>query len=93
VFLVVADGIITRFLISRGLGVELNPFLKTWVGSDTFLWIKLGGALMAALILWDLSGWDRSPGKLRASITIGCLVAFYAAIVIWNLFVLFTATM
>jgi len=88
VLLVVADGIITRIVITQGLGIELNPFIKSWVGNGSFLWAKLAGALLAAFILWDLSGRDIAPGRLRSLIPIAFLVTFYAIIVSWNLYVL-----
>ena len=88
--LVVADGIITRFLITRGMGKELNPFLKTWVMDERFLWAKLVGALLVALILWDMSRWARAKGRLyRLSRVLYILLGFYLLIVLWNSFIIF----
>ena len=93
VLLVVADGIITRFLVTNGLGVEINPFLANWVGDDSFLWVKLAGGTLAALILLGFSRQAAVKGKLKTAIVIiAILVAFYAAVVIWNLLVLFITT-
>ena len=52
--LIVADGLITHYLIKHGLGREGNPFLQNFVGEQTFLVIKVAGALLCALILWDI---------------------------------------
>jgi hypothetical protein len=54
VALVLADGVVTRFLVNNGLGSEANPFLKMWVKSDLLFVIKLVGASLAACILWIL---------------------------------------
>lgn len=83
--LVVSDGLITRFLVSRGLGQEGNPFLQTLVGETNFLVIKVLGALLCALILWDI---HRRRPKL-ALISSWCFVVIYAGIVLWNLYVFF----
>ena len=79
--LVVADGIISRFLVRYGLGREGNPFLQTLVEDNNFLLIKLVGALLCALILWDL--YKTRP---RASLASSLLfVVLYTVIVFWNL--------
>lgn len=85
IVLVVSDGLMTRFLIRSKLGREGNPFLQTWVGEEVFLLVKLLGALLCALILWDIS---RRYRKL-ALISSWCFVAIYAGIVLWNLYVFF----
>ncbi len=36
---IIADGLLTNFLVTNGYGLELNPFLKAWVGQDIFLTI------------------------------------------------------
>jgi hypothetical protein len=79
--LVVADGIVSRFLVRYGLGREGNPFLQTLVGQNNFLLIKLLGALLCALILWDL--YKRRP---RIALTSSLLfVVLYTVVVYWNL--------
>jgi hypothetical protein len=83
--LVVSDGLITRFLVRQGLGREMNPFLQTLVGETNFLVIKVLGALLCALILWDI--YRRRP-KL-ALISSWFFVVAYAGIVLWNLGVFF----
>ena len=83
--LIVSDGLISHFLVARGLGREVNPFMQTLVGKEVFLVIKVVGALIVAVILWDIH--KRRP-KL-AMISTSCFVAVCAGIVLWNLRVLF----
>ena len=85
IVLVVSDGLISRFLVTRGLGREGNPFLQNWVGEDAFLVIKVLGVLLCALILWDI--YKRWP-KLALTSSF-CFVILYTGIVLWNLCILF----
>jgi len=85
--LVIVDGLITEFLIGRGLGQEGNPFLQNLVGEWGFLIAKVLGAFVCAFILWDM--YKRWP-KL-ALISTSCFVVCYGAIVIWNMFAFFIA--
>ena len=79
--LVVADGILTNFLITEGLGREWNPFLQTLVGKESFLFIKIAGALLSILILWDVyKKWPRV-----AINSVICVVILYTGIVYWNI--------
>lgn len=34
--LVTADGLLTKFLVTNGYALEVNPFLQAWVGKDIF---------------------------------------------------------
>ena len=81
VIFVVSDGLVTNYLISNGLGREGNPLLQPLVGDIGFIILKIVGALLCAVILWDVS---RRYRKL-ALITTSCGVVFYAVIVLWNL--------
>ena len=63
---VIADGVITEFLILNGFGAEGNPFLHFWVGKDVFLIIKSLLGLLAVLYLWKL--YKRHP-KLSISVS------------------------
>ena len=83
--LVVADGILSNFLITEGLGREWNPFLQTLVGEESFLLIKIAGALLSILIFWDIY---KKWAKL-ASIAIPFSVVCYTGIVFWNLSIFF----
>ena len=87
VLLVVSDGVITQFLVRTGLGYEGNAFLKSLVGKEAFILLKVVGALLCAFILWDM---QRRWYKL-AFISTVCFVLLYSGIVFWNLFVFFFA--
>jgi len=81
---IVADGVITKFLVHNGFAVEGNPFLHFWVGEDVFLTIKLLGGLLAALYLWGV--YKRHP-----RLSIWCSSSFltaYTFIIFWNLLIL-----
>jgi hypothetical protein len=83
--LVVADGLLSQFLIKSGIGQEVNPLLKTLVAEDSFLIIKMCGAIICVLILWNMA--RRVPRT--AFIVSVSLVAVYTAILFWNLAVFF----
>ena len=82
---VVADGLLTYFLVRNGLAREGNPFLVPIVGEINFIILKVVGAALCVLILWDI--YRRFP-KL-AMISTSCFVVFYGAIVGWNLSIFF----
>ena len=84
--IIVADGLITEFLVTGGHGVEVNPFLRAWVAHDLFLAIKVSGAFLVTLLLWIKFN---SRPKAVYIITVVFLV-FYTSIVFWNLFVFLT---
>ena len=79
--LVVADGIITQFLIKSGIGYEGNPFLKVLVTESNFLVIKMCGAITCVLILWNIA--KRSP-RLIFILSL-CLVTLYTTLLFWNI--------
>jgi len=79
--LVVADGIISQFLIKSGLGQEGNPFLKILLADSNFLVIKMCGAIICVLILWNMA--KRLPKLVL--IFSSSIVALYAAILFWNI--------
>ena len=85
--LIVADGLITRFLVVNGQGLEGNPFLQAWACDDLFLAIKISGAFLITLFLWIK--YNALP-RLIYGITI-VFLAFYTCVVFWNLFVFLTA--
>jgi hypothetical protein len=85
IVLVVADGLISRFLVINRFGVEANPFLASWISEDKFIYIKSLGALLAALLLWDI---HKQNAKLARISTVFFVVA-YSLIVFWNLLVFF----
>jgi hypothetical protein len=83
--LVVADGIISQFLIKSGIGQEGNPFLRTIVTEGNFLIVKMCGAVVCVLILWNMA---RRVPRLVFIVSVS-LVAVYTAILFWNLAMFF----
>ncbi len=81
IIVVVADGILTNFLINERLATEFNPFLRSLAGQDIFPAVKLAGGLIAALLLVSLS---RKHPQLSRAVTISGVV-LYTAVVYWNL--------
>ena len=84
--LIAADGLLTKFLVTNGHALEVNPFLQAWVGQELFLAIKVSGAFLVTLLLWIK--YDAKP-KLIYMIT-AVFVVFYTGIVFWNLSVFLT---
>jgi hypothetical protein len=81
--LIIADGLLTNFLVTNGHGIEANPFLQAWVGKDIFLAIKVSGAFLAILILWIK--YNLKPKLIYRITTV--FLAVYTGIIFWNLFV------
>jgi hypothetical protein len=82
---IVADGVVTNYLVFNGLAFEGNPFLRFWVGHDDFLTIKFLGGLLASLYLWSM--FRRYP-NLSIGFSSLCLAA-YTFILFWNLLIIF----
>ncbi len=85
--LIVADGLITEFLVTNGHAIEVNPFLQAWVKQNVFLAIKISGAFLVTLFLWIKYN---SMPRIIYSATVVFLL-FYTGVVFWNLFVYLTA--
>jgi hypothetical protein len=81
--IIVADGLITKFLVTSGYASEVNPFLQAWVDQDLFFAIKVSGAFLVTILLWIK--YNAKP-KLIYTIT-AVFLAFYTSILFWNLFV------
>jgi hypothetical protein len=79
--LVVADGIISNFIVQSGLGREGNPFIQSIVGQTSFIFLKLSAAFISALILWKVF---RQHTRLGL-VSIIFFVMLYTAILWWNL--------
>ena len=79
--LVVADGLISQFLIKSGIGKEGNPFLKTLVTEGNFLIVKMCGAIICVIILWNMA---RRLPRLVFVVSVS-LVGLYTAILFWNI--------
>lgn len=80
VALVILDGILTEILLELGIAEEGNPLLAPLVGDAAFMILKIVGACVCALILWDIY---RHWPKLGVIAT-WCAVFIYSAIVVWN---------
>ena len=87
---IVVDGLLTRFLVTGGFGSETNPLLQSLVATEAFLPLKISGGFLATAFLWIK--YNAAPKRVHTVIVIA--LAFYTAIVYWNLsaylFVLFT---
>jgi len=83
--LIVADGLITEFLINNGYGLEANPFLRVWVSQDIFLAFKISGAFLITLFLWVK--YNAVPKLIYAATLV--FLTFYTIIVFWNLLIFF----
>jgi hypothetical protein len=79
--LVVADGIISNFIVQSGLGREGNPFIQSVVGQTSFIFLKLSAAFISALVLWKVF---RKHTRLGL-ISIILFIMLYTAILWWNL--------
>ena len=77
---VILDGLVTEWLVGGGQAREGNPLLEPLVGNIGFMILKVVGALLCTLILWDI--YRRFP-----RIAIGatwCFVGAYGLILAWN---------
>jgi hypothetical protein len=81
--IIVADGLISQFLVTGGYGSEGNPLLMSWVGRESFLSIKIAAAFLVTLFLWVK--YNANP-RLVYTVAVVAL-GFYTIIVYWNLFV------
>jgi hypothetical protein len=80
--IIVADGVLTQFLVTNGYGLEANPLLAPLVGGGSFLAIKVSAAFLATLFLWIK--YNARP-RLVYRIAVVAL-GVYTTIVYWNLF-------
>jgi hypothetical protein len=80
---IVADGLITQFLVTRGYGLEANNLLQSLVGQESFLPIKISGGFLATSFLWIK--YNGAPKRVYTVIVVA--LAIYTVIVYWNLFV------
>ena len=78
---IVADGLLTEFLVTGGHGSEINPLLITLIGGRSFLYIKIAGAFLVSLFLWIKYNADPRP-VYRTTVV---ALTIYTGIVYWNL--------
>jgi hypothetical protein len=77
---IILDGLLTQYLVPSGKVKEANPFIEPLVGQTGFMVLKIVGALICAVILWDV--YRRFPrlGLIATWIAVvGC-----GALVLWN---------
>ncbi|RJO62005.1 MAG: hypothetical protein C4542_05025 [Dehalococcoidia bacterium] len=79
----VADGLVTRFIITEGLGSEGNIWLAGLASSDALILVKIVGTLLAISLLWILH--YRKP-RMVLIVTVA-VVCWYTLVVFWNVFV------
>ena len=80
-FLVIADGLLTNLLVNHGIAWEFNPFLRVLAGTNVLVWVKIAGAVVCTMVLWDIyKHWSR-----LATISIYSFTAIYTIIVVWNI--------
>lgn len=76
-----SDGIITQLFVSNGQFREANPLMAPVVGDGNFLLLKILGVILCTLVLLKLHRYFPRVTLLTAS----SVVAFYGAIIGWNL--------
>jgi len=81
--LVLADGIITEYLISSEIAWESNLLLRGFIACSNFMSIKIAGALLAAFFLIRINRHQPTMAK----VTSWWSIAIYTAIVYWNIMV------
>ncbi len=79
--LVVADGIMSNYLVTQGLGREWNPIAQVLMSQGNLIAFKLLGALLAVLILWNM---QKKRPRIAMIATL-CAVTLYTGILYWNL--------
>ncbi|MFC2063166.1 DUF5658 family protein [Chloroflexota bacterium] len=82
--LVVADGVVSHYLVAQSFGIEWNPIARILLGEgNLFIITKILGALLASLFLWRI---HKKHPKLATVTTIGAVV-IYTGVIYWNLLV------
>lgn len=81
------DAVVTHFLVGRGHVQEGNPLMASIVGDGNFVLLKVAGVLICLPVLLAL--YRRFPRL--ATITVSSVIAFYGAVISWNLAVVLAA--
>lgn len=80
----ILDGVLTQFLVGRGVVQESNPLVVSLISAGNFLWVKVLGAVLSIVIMCLV--YHRFP---RLALTAASsIVAFYGAVAFWNVLVL-----
>jgi hypothetical protein len=75
------DGWLTCLLVSRGLAQEGNSLVQSIAVDGSYVWIKILGAVICGLALWQLS----LRFKNLAMAVMCAVSGFYVAVFAWNL--------
>ena len=81
--LIVADGLVTQFLVTNGHASEVNPFVEALIYKDLFLATKILSAFLVTSLLWIK--YKVHPDLIYRAVAV--FVAVYTGIVYWSLFV------
>jgi hypothetical protein len=79
--LMLADGLITEYLVNTGISSEGNPFMQGPLAGGYFLPVKIIGAWLSALILASI---HRHNPKLAAAVA-WIFIVVYTVTVYWNI--------
>ena len=79
--LMLADALITEYLVNSGLASEGNPFMQGPLSGGYFMPVKIIGAWLSALILASI---HRHNPKLAAAVA-WAFVVVYCVTVYWNI--------
>ena len=78
----ISDGVFTDYAVGKEFINEANPLMDSVVSGGYFLFLKIAGALVCAVILWLI--YRKYPRLAKtASSTI---IIFYTAVITWNAF-------
>jgi hypothetical protein len=81
----ISDGVFTDFAVTKGIVNEANPLMDSVISGCHFLFFKIMGALVGAVILWLVY---RKYPRLAKTASSGIIV-FYTAVMTWNAFLFF----
>ena len=79
--LMLADGLITEYLVNFGITSEGNPFMRGALAGSYFMPVKIIGAWLSALILASI--YQHNP-KLAAGVA-WVFVGIYTVTIYWNI--------
>ena len=79
--LILADGVVTEYVVGHGLAWESNPFLGGLLLNGLFMPAKILGCLLVIFILMGVH--ERQP-KMAAAVS-WCFIVMYTCIVYWNI--------
>jgi len=79
--LILADGVITEYIVYSGLGSELNPIMQQFLNEGHLIAIKIIGGFLCTFLLWDINRNNRA----KAMVVSLLFIAFYTGVVYWNI--------